>query len=151
MIWQFLFLFLLLLHFFCFFKFLGFLASLLWTSLLWSSLLCIMGELARGGSVPVAIGVSDKWQMTRNMWHMTYDILSFLAFLLFYTFMYILVLVLISASVKRVSVSHLRDFFYFGLRTLVWLETWVKKSLKKIHTWMKKKICIAFIFVIKGS
>ena len=45
-----------------------------------ASLLCIVGELASGGSV--AVGVSDRWQVqatsdtwhvTRDMWHMTRD------------------------------------------------------------------------------
>ena len=29
-----------------------------------TSLLCIMGELAGGGSVAVAVGVSDRYQVT---------------------------------------------------------------------------------------
>ena len=44
------------------------------------SILCIMGELAGGESVAVAVGVSDKWyatcdmwRMTHNEWHMTHD------------------------------------------------------------------------------
>ena len=38
-----------------------------------TSILCIMRELARGGSVAVAVGVSDRWHATRNTWHMTCD------------------------------------------------------------------------------
>ena len=29
-----------------------------------TSLLCIMGELAWGGSVAVSVGISDRWQVT---------------------------------------------------------------------------------------
>ena len=46
---------------FCFLKFYLVLGCLL------TSLICIMGELAGGGSVAVAVGVSDKLQITRNM------------------------------------------------------------------------------------
>ena len=39
----------------------------------WSSLLCIVVELAAEGSVRVAVGVGDRWQMTCHMtcctWH----------------------------------------------------------------------------------
>ena len=34
-------------------------------------LLCILGELAEGGSVAVAVGVSDMRQETPNTQHMT--------------------------------------------------------------------------------
>ena len=36
-------------------------------------LLCMVGELAGGGTMTVAVGVSDMWQLTRNMWHLTHD------------------------------------------------------------------------------
>ena len=32
-----------------------------------------MGELAGGGFVAVAIGISDRWQVTRNTEQMTLD------------------------------------------------------------------------------
>ena len=38
-----------------------------------TSLLCITVELAVGGSVTVAVDVSDRWQVTRNMGHLTCD------------------------------------------------------------------------------
>ena len=43
---------------------------------LWTSLLCIMGKLAGGWSVAVAVGVSDRWHATRGTWHvhLTHDI-----------------------------------------------------------------------------
>ena len=51
---------------------------------LWTSLLCIVAELTGGGSVAVAVGVSDRWQVTldtwqvtHDTWHVTHDILSF--------------------------------------------------------------------------
>ena len=53
----------------CFFCFDNF-----WVSgSLQTSWLCIMGELAGGGSVAVAVGISDMWQVTCNTWHMTHD------------------------------------------------------------------------------
>ena len=38
-----------------------------------TSLQCIMGELAGGGSVAVAVGFSDRWQVKCDMWHLTPD------------------------------------------------------------------------------
>ena len=40
---------------------------------LWTLLLCITGELAGQGSVAVAVGISDRWQVTRSKRHMTND------------------------------------------------------------------------------
>ena len=42
--------------------------SLLWTSLLW-----MLWELARGGSAAVALGISDRWQVTLEKRHMTHE------------------------------------------------------------------------------
>ena len=46
-----------------------------------SILMCIPGELAGGRSVALAVGVSDKWQVTGytqqvtyDLWHLTLDI-----------------------------------------------------------------------------
>ena len=39
-----------------------------------ASLLYIMGELAVGASVAVAVGVSEKWQVTDDVQHVTHDI-----------------------------------------------------------------------------
>ena len=39
-----------------------------------SSLLNIVGELAGGASMAVAVGVSDRWHVTRNWWQVTCDI-----------------------------------------------------------------------------
>ena len=33
----------------------------------------ILGQLARRGSVAVAVGVSEMWQVTHNTWHLTPD------------------------------------------------------------------------------
>ena len=38
-----------------------------------NSLLCLMGELAWGGTVAVAVGVSDTWQVTGDTQHVTHD------------------------------------------------------------------------------
>ena len=56
----------------------------------------IMGELAGGGSVVVAVGVNDRWQFTGDTRHVTLDIrhaicdawyaTSFLPFFLFFFF-----------------------------------------------------------------
>ena len=94
-------------------------ASLLWARLLW-----IMGELAGGGSVAVAVGVSERWHMTRDTPRMTHDtwhrhqicdkrhmILS----VPFWLFLFFLVSVLLSAHVKKFSVSHVQNLFYYRL------------------------------------
>ena len=39
-----------------------------WVLSWWTSLLCIMGELAGGGSMAMAVGVGVRWQMKRDMW-----------------------------------------------------------------------------------
>ena len=42
----------------------------------WSSrniLLCIMGQLAGGGTMALAVGFSDMWQVKRNTRHATHD------------------------------------------------------------------------------
>ena len=44
------------------------------------SLLCIVGELAGGGSVAVAVSLSDKWQVTCDRWRMTHDTWHFVFF-----------------------------------------------------------------------
>ena len=36
-------------------------------------LLCIVRELAWGGSDAVAVGLSESWLVTRNTWHVTHD------------------------------------------------------------------------------
>ena len=38
-----------------------------------TSLLCIMGELVGGGSVTVAVGVSNRWQVALATRHVTLD------------------------------------------------------------------------------
>ena len=38
------------------------------------SLQCVMGELAKGGSVAVVVGVSDFGQVTGDMQHTTHDL-----------------------------------------------------------------------------
>ena len=69
-------------------------------------LLCIVGELAWGGYVAALVGISDRWkvtgdrsQVTRNMWHMTHDLCWIL-----------LVLVLLSTHVEKLTVSRMQDF-----------------------------------------
>ena len=46
--------------------------------------LCIVGELAGGGSVAVAVGVSDRWQVTPNMWHLTCETFLLLLYQCYY-------------------------------------------------------------------
>ena len=41
--------------------------------LLPTSLVCMVGELAVGGSVALAVGVSDRWQVTGDKQHDTCD------------------------------------------------------------------------------
>ena len=59
-----------------------------------TSLLGKMGELAREGSVAVAVAVRDRCQVTCAMWHMMHDTWFFLAFsvcfCLFYYWFYFL-------------------------------------------------------------
>ena len=64
-----------------------------------TSLLCIVGELAGGGSVAVAVGVSERWQVIHF-------------FFLFFLNFFVMVLVLLTAYAKRFSVSRMRDFFF---------------------------------------
>ena len=57
------------LHFFCFHDFLR--SELFWGfGSFCTSLLCIVGELAGGGSVAVAVGVTDRLQVKGDMRHM---------------------------------------------------------------------------------
>ena len=82
-----------------------------WTSLLW-----VMRESAGGESVAVTVGVSDRWQMTRNTWHVTCvswnNLLSFLS---------VLVSVLIFANVclmrnlKKISGRYCVFFLFKNL------------------------------------
>ena len=62
-----------------------------------TSLLCIVGDLAGGGSVAVAVGISYTW-------HMTFVQTKFSSFLS------VLVSVLLSAHVERFSVSRVQHF-----------------------------------------
>ena len=39
-------------------------------------LLCLMGELEGRGSVAVAVGHSDRWQVAGDIWHMTCDTIN---------------------------------------------------------------------------
>ena len=48
-----------------------FFKSFFWSSKI--SLPCIMGELARGGYVPLAVGASDRWHLTRDTQHIPHD------------------------------------------------------------------------------
>ena len=61
--------------------------------------LFILGGLAEGGSVAVAVGVSDMWEVTHNTWQVTPETWLF-------------VLVLLSALVERFSGSRMRNFSY---------------------------------------
>ena len=78
--------------------------AILRTILLW-----IVRELAREGSVAVAVGVNDMWQVTGDTcvtWHVTWCLTHEKYFLL------IFLSVLLTAHVKRFSVSRMRDFFW---------------------------------------
>ena len=89
---------------------------------LWTSLLCIVGDLAEGWFVAVAVGVSDRWQvtvyrwhatrdtwhLTCNTWHLTQDTWHFFLHI-FLLFLSALVLVLLSANVMRWRVSRITD------------------------------------------
>ena len=61
-----------------------------------------MGELAGGGSLAVAVGTSDMRPVTCDTGHMTTNIVC-----IFFVDLY--VLVLLSAHIKRFSVSHMRN------------------------------------------
>ena len=72
-----------------------------------SILLCILVKLSGWGSLAVAVGVSDMWQVTFDMWHVTPDIwqltpnmwhlLLFLSFSLFF----LLKLICIGATIRK--------------------------------------------------
>ena len=92
-------------------------ASLLWTSLLW-----IMGELVGGLCLwLLALVTYERWQVTGDRWQVTGDTrhvtcyIWHLFFVAFFTFMYILVLVLLSESIEQVMVSHMWDIFCSNL------------------------------------
>ena len=59
-------------------------------------------QLAGGGSVAVAAGVYERWQVTCNMWQATVTHGM-------WHFFNLLVLVLLSANVKKFSVSWMQD------------------------------------------
>ena len=72
-----------------------------WVLSWWTSKLCIVGELAGGGSVAVGVGVKchasfDTWHGTCDTWILSFDFL---------------VLVLLPAHIKRFVVSCMRDSY----------------------------------------
>ena len=96
--------------FFKTFWFLGLKTILLW----------IVGELAGGGFMAVALSISDMWQVTCNICPATGDSWIFLYFfILAYIFGILIVLVLLTAHVKRFNVSRMRDFYYIIDKSIV--------------------------------
>ena len=81
-----------------------------------TSLLCIVGKLAGGGSVAVAVAVGVGWHVTCDRWHITCDIFFFLFFLGFVWMIWLSVL--LSAHIERLSVSRLRYFLPIFLNFL---------------------------------
>ena len=104
-----------------------------------TSLLLMMGELAGGGSV-CGCGCCCYRQVTRDMWQSTIRgvRLSVCFFYnLFQTFclplaMFLLVLVLLSPSVKRFGVLCMQDYFLFYFVSISWDFTGLLTSQKKL-------------------
>ena len=69
-----------------------------------ASLLYIIGELPWGGSVAVAVGFSDRWQVSRKMWHLTPDrwhmTFIFILILIHFSFLSVSVCFGISATIR---------------------------------------------------
>ena len=154
--------------FFAFFYFIDILAYWIFFTGFWSlqtSLWCIMWELARGGSL--AVGVSDRWQALCDTWHMTCDRWHmkhelFIIFL-FSPFLSVLVLVLLSAHVKRLCFS--RDLptelsyrccswnWQYSFIMYIWQSLVVKHCFKKfcpseikeIKLNYSKQVCACFL------
>ena len=64
-----------------------------------------MGELAGGGSVAVAVGVSYMLQVRGDMQHMTHKMGYLASDTLYFIYFFILSFVLLSVHVKKFSVS----------------------------------------------
>ena len=130
-------------------QFQGFFLFLKFIDCLRTSILCIVKELAEVGSVAVTVGVIDRWQVTSDTrhttydmwqltpdtWKMTHDFFSFFLFLPFCPFYFVLVSVLPSAYVKRFSVSRFQDF----VSGLLNLSNFCFTSLK-MATWQESFI-----------
>ena len=80
----------------------------------------LVGVLAGGGSMAMALGVSDRWQVTCDNWHATWDTwhvthdflkIYLLQFLAGWNYSDFFVSVPLSAHIERLSVSRVRDFF----------------------------------------
>ena len=95
----------------------------------WTSLLVIMGDLAGGGTVGLAVAVGDRWHVTCNTWHMNYFDDFFL-----HWFFYLHTLRDLMSLIRRILV-----------KVFLWNFRW--QSCKKLsHIWMwfawfKKSMC----------
>ena len=124
--------------------------------------MCIVGELAGRGSMAVAVGVSDMWQATYDMWHL----------------IFCFVLMLLSALIEKFCFSGLQDFYtlfekvkqlkcYTVAFTVekIYLKAWYKRNnlggrvsvsqsvitMFVISPWSIKHILIFFIAKTSGK
>ena len=74
-----------------------------------NQLMCIMGELAGGGSAAVAVAISDRWHAACDTSHVACDMGP-----MTHTKNLVLLLVLLSTHFKRFSVFHIQDFLEQG-------------------------------------
>ena len=90
-------------------------------------LLCIV--LAGAGSVAMANGVSNRWQMTCDTWHKTCDTwnMTFSSSFPFCLFLPFFALLPISANIDKFSDSCMRDFY---LLILLYLSTELAASVR---------------------
>ena len=97
------------------------------TSLLWK-------VLAGAGSVAMANGVSNRWQMTCDTWHKTCDTwnMTFSSSFPFCLFLPFFALLPISANIDKVSDSCMRDFY---LLILLYLSTELAASVRLRKNW----------------
>ena len=81
----------------------------------------IVGELVGGGSVSVAVGVSDRWHATHDMWHRTPDTWHLTPTQPRHQ-LNVFVLMQLSAYVNWFSVSCMPIIFFFEYRNDILIE-----------------------------
>ena len=119
----------------------------------WKSLMYIMGELAGGGSVAVAVAVgvsdmwhvsSDMWHVSSDMWHMTHDmwhlILDTWQFFFFFFFFWVCFGIIVTIRThQEIQCLPNAGFFYNWFWKLQIMAINVVYSF--LNVWMTLKFC----------